>query len=133
MDDRLDSTPFIHPQGLYAAFHALLDHGDEAILMEPAFDIYSAQIKMAGGKCVYVPLRPPDATSPKGWHLDWDDFERAFTERTRLVVLNTPHNPTGKVFRREELERIAAIVQRHPRVGGWMYGGGLVWFTLFGK
>jgi aspartate/methionine/tyrosine aminotransferase len=86
--------------------------------MEPAFDIYSAQIQMAGGKCVYVPLRPPDATSPTAWHLDWDEFERAFSERTRLVVLNTPHNPTGKVFRREELERIAAIVQRHPRVRG---------------
>lgn len=83
-------------QGLYAAFHALLNHGDEAVLLEPAFDIYSAQIKMAGGKCVYVPLRPPDASSPKSWHLDWDEFERAFTEKTRVVVLNTPHNPTGK-------------------------------------
>lgn len=82
-------------QGLYAAFHSLLDEGDEAVLMEPAFDIYSAQIKMAGGKCVYVPLRPPDASS-KSWHLDWDELERAFTDKTRLVVLNTPHNPTGK-------------------------------------
>lgn len=88
--------PYHTSQGLYAAFHSLLNEGDEAILMEPAFDIYSAQIQMAGGSCVYVPLRPPDAESTS-WHLDWDEFEKAFSERTRVVVLNTPHNPTGKV------------------------------------
>jgi len=102
-------------EGLFAVMQAFLNDGGEVVLLEPAFDIYPAQIQMAGGKSVFVPLRP--GKEPKGkWTLDLEEFEAAFTARTKLFVLNTPHNPTGKVFTREELEGIAAVIKRHPNV-----------------
>lgn len=116
---------------LFASMQALVDHGDEVLLISPAFDIYSSQVVMAGGVPKYVPLRLVDAAEEGGaaagvavaatrrrqvWKLDMAEFAAAFSERTRVVVLNTPHNPTGKCFDAEELAQIAAIVQRHPRV-----------------
>lgn len=98
---------------------------DEVVLISPAFDIYAAQVEMAGGVAKYVPLRvveeDGDAASGGGgrgqrWSLDLDELRAAFTPRTRLLLLNTPQNPTGKVFSRAELEGIAAIVRDHPRV-----------------
>ncbi|KAM3570495.1 hypothetical protein VYU27_007443 [Nannochloropsis oceanica] len=108
-------------EGLFAAIHSLVNPGDEVILIEPAFDIYAAQIQMAGGTCVHVPLRPPSSSisfspsSSTSWHLDWGELSAAFSPRTRLLLLNTPQNPTGKVFTREELEKISSLVQAHPR------------------
>ncbi|TFJ84129.1 hypothetical protein NSK_004602 [Nannochloropsis salina CCMP1776] len=101
-------------EGLFAAIHSLVNPGDEVILIEPAFDIYAAQVKMAGGTCVYVPLRPPSPSSST-WSLDWGEVAAAFTPRTRLLLLNTPQNPTGKVFARSELQKLADLVRAHPR------------------
>jgi aspartate/methionine/tyrosine aminotransferase len=103
---------------LYCALTGLIQAGDEVILLEPAFDIYSSQVQMAGGKAVYVPLRPcsgaPGASDY--FQLDLEEFERAITPRTKAFILNTPHNPTGKIFSQTELEGIAAIVRKHPRI-----------------
>jgi len=83
------------------------------VLLEPAFDIYAAQVQMAGAKSVHVPLRP----APGGnWALDPAELAAALTPRAKVLVLNTPHNPTGKVFTRAELEAIAEIVQRYPQL-----------------
>jgi aspartate/methionine/tyrosine aminotransferase len=122
---------------LYCALQAMLNPGDEAILLEPCFDIYSSQVQMAGGVPVYVPLRERieeadaaiddevvdgGASAPRFrdasdvFTLDMDELEAAVTDRTRVLLLNSPHNPTGKVFTRAELEGIAAIVKRHPRL-----------------
>jgi kynurenine--oxoglutarate transaminase/cysteine-S-conjugate beta-lyase/glutamine--phenylpyruvate transaminase len=104
---------------LFCAFQALLNPGDEVIVMEPACDIYANQIRMAGGIPVYVPLRYGKNTSTlqsitSPFTLDMDEFEAAITDRTKIVLINTPHNPTGKVLTPKELQAIAAIVEKHP-------------------
>lgn len=86
---------------------ALLNPGDEAIIFEPAYDSYRPVIEAAGAKVVAVPLEPPR------WSLPMEKLEAAFSDRTKLVVLNTPMNPIGKVFTRNELAAIAALMQRN--------------------
>jgi N-succinyldiaminopimelate aminotransferase len=90
----------------------LVDPGDEVILFEPFYDSYTANVVMAGGVPRYVLLRPPDATHLTWW-FDREELAAAFGPRTKLIVVNTPHNPTGKVFTRAELEYIAELCQRH--------------------
>lgn len=99
-------------QGMFSAFAAFLDEGDEVIVMEPYFDQYISNIEMNGGKIVYVPIRPPVAEethSASEWKLDMAELESKCTDRTKIIVLNTPHNPLGKMFSREELEAIGRI------------------------
>jgi aspartate/methionine/tyrosine aminotransferase len=95
---------------LFDACMALLNPGDEAIVFEPAYDAYVPDIQMAGGTARVVTLRPPD------WRFDPDELRAAFNARTRALVLNTPHNPTGKVFGIEELDQIAALCIEHDVV-----------------
>jgi aspartate/methionine/tyrosine aminotransferase len=92
-------------QALHATMQALLEPGDEVIVLEPQFDTYTPQVLLAGGVPVYVQLHPKDKT----WELDFTELRAACSSRTKLMLLNTPHNPTGKVFNRSELEQIAAI------------------------
>jgi N-succinyldiaminopimelate aminotransferase len=99
-------------EALFDAILGTVDPGDEVVLFEPFYDSYVASVEMAGGVPRYVRLRPPDADHPRWW-FDPDELEAAFGPRTRLVVVNTPHNPTGKVYTREELERIGALAERH--------------------
>jgi aspartate/methionine/tyrosine aminotransferase len=99
-------------EALFATTLALLDPGDEAILIEPFYDSYPADVAIAGGRCRHVPLRPAGGR----WELDLDELARAFGPRTRALYLNTPHNPTGKVFSRAELERVAELCVRHDAV-----------------
>lgn len=84
-----------------AAAFAIIDKGDEVVLFDPCYETYEGCIKMAGGVPVYVPLDPPH------WTLDRNKFIKSFSARTKAVVLNSPHNPTGKVFTKDELEIIA--------------------------
>jgi len=87
-------------------------------MLEPAFDIYHSQVKMAGGKCVFVPLRPTGEGNGASsvFQLDLSELEAAITDRTKVLLLNSPHNPTGKMFTKSELEGIAEIVQKHPSI-----------------
>jgi N-succinyldiaminopimelate aminotransferase len=94
-------------EAIAAALLALLDTGDEAIAFEPYYDSYAACISMAGANRRPVTLRPPD------FALDVDALRAAVTPRTRLILLNSPHNPTGKVFDRDELTAIAEVAQEH--------------------
>jgi len=103
-------------EGIFATVQALVDPDDEVILIEPFYDSYPAAVQMAGGVPVYVPLRPPtgdQAHSAAHWCLDMAELAAAFTPRTRLIVINTPHNPVGKVFSRDELSAIADLVLAH--------------------
>uniref|UniRef100_A0A5B7BHF3 Putative kynurenine--oxoglutarate transaminase-like isoform X1 n=1 Tax=Davidia involucrata TaxID=16924 RepID=A0A5B7BHF3_DAVIN len=84
-----------------ATVFAIIDQGDEVILFDPSYETYEACITIAGGVPVYVPLDPPH------WTLDPDKLMKSFTVRTKALVLNSPHNPTGKVFTKAELEIIA--------------------------
>jgi N-succinyldiaminopimelate aminotransferase len=90
----------------------LVDPGDEVIVFEPFYDSYVANITFVGATARYVPLRAPDAHHATWW-FDAAELEAAFGPRTRLLILNTPHNPTGKVFTREELEHMGALCERH--------------------
>ena len=94
-------------EGMIAAHLALVDPGDEVIVFEPFYENYGPDAILSGATPRYVRLHPPD------WHIDWDELGRAFTPRTRALILNTPNNPTGKVYTREELERLAALLIEH--------------------
>ena len=91
--------------------------GDEVVMLEPAFDIYSPQVQMAGGASVFVTLHPPPPTdAAAGWSLDLDELEAAINTNTRILLLNTPHNPTGWVLDEQQAAGVAAILTRHPHV-----------------
>jgi len=92
-------------EAIAAALLALCEPGDEVVLFEPYYDSYLANVAMAGATHRAVPLRPTEG----GFAFDPDDLRRAVSARTRLIVLNSPHNPTGKVFTRAELELIAQV------------------------
>lgn len=94
-------------EALLSAMLALVNPGDEVLFFEPFYDSYVPQTVFAGGTPRVIPLQPPD------WTFDRDALAAAFNERTRLFLLNTPHNPTGKVFTREELQFIADLCIRH--------------------
>ena len=97
-------------EGIAAALLALCEPGDEVLTFEPYYDSYAACIAMAGGSRRVVTLRAPE------YAIELDELRGAVTSRTRLVLLNSPHNPTGKVFGRAELEQIAAICVEHDLI-----------------
>ncbi|MHB1592607.1 MAG: pyridoxal phosphate-dependent aminotransferase [Streptosporangiaceae bacterium] len=97
-------------EAIAAALLALIEPGDEVIAFEPYYDSYAACITMAGGVRVPVTLREPD------FRPDIDEVAAAITERTRLILLNSPHNPTGTVFTAAELAAIAGLARRHDLV-----------------
>jgi N-succinyldiaminopimelate aminotransferase len=90
-------------EAITAAMLALCEPGDEVVIFEPFYDSYAPAIAMAGARHRVVPLRPPS------WTFDQDHLAAAVTPRTRMVLLNSPHNPTGKVFSADELAGIARV------------------------
>ena len=92
-------------EALAVSFLGLLNDGDEVVVFEPLYDSYVPMIRRAGARAIPVTLRPPD------WRLPIAELEAAFSPRTKLVVLNSPVNPAGKVFDRAELETIARLVR----------------------
>jgi N-succinyldiaminopimelate aminotransferase len=102
-------------EAIFDTILALCDPGDEVILFEPFYDAYLAAIALAGGVPRFVRLHPPDEGHPIWW-FDEEELSLAFGSKTKLILVNTPHNPTGKVFTRAELEAVAALCQRHDVV-----------------
>src|SRR3954470_11899443 len=99
-------------EALAAALLSLLETGDEVVVFEPMYDCYAAGIAMAGAVARPVPLRPP-AQSAGRWTFDPAELRAAITPRTRVLLLNTPHNPTGKVFTLDELRVLAVHAIEH--------------------
>ena len=97
-------------EGIAAALLGLVDPGDEVVVLEPYYDSYVAMIQMAGGVRRPVTLRAPD------FRLDLDELRAAVTPRTRFVLLNSPHNPTGTVLTRAELQAVAELAVEHDLV-----------------
>lgn len=93
-------------EAMAATMLALVDPGDEVIVFEPYYENYGPDAILTGAIPRYVPLHPPD------WTFDEADLRQAFSNRTKAIIVNTPHNPTGKVFSREELTLIAELCQQ---------------------
>jgi len=94
-------------EAMASTFLALLDPGDEVIILAPFYENYGPDAILADARPVYVPLDGPD------WRLDPERLRRAFTPRTRAIVVNTPHNPTGRVLTRDEMSLIASLCVEH--------------------
>jgi len=94
-------------QAIQSAILAVVHPGDEVIVIEPAYDCYAPAIALAGGVVVPVTMR----FDADGYRVEWSDVRAAVTPRTRMVVINTPHNPTGTILRQADLDALVAIVQ----------------------
>ncbi len=107
-------------EAIAAALLALVDPGDEVIAFEPYYDSYAACIAMAGGVRVPATLRPPTQGPPTPeqprWHPDLDEVAASITDRTRVLLLNSPHNPTGMVLDEAELRRLAELAVAHDLI-----------------
>jgi N-succinyldiaminopimelate aminotransferase len=99
-------------EALAGALLGMIDEGDEVVLFEPMYDSYQACIALTGGVLKPVVLRPDESAGGR-YGFDRDELAAAVTDRTKLILLNTPHNPTGKVFTGDELEYIAELARRH--------------------
>jgi aminotransferase len=97
-------------EAMIASMLATLDPGDEVVVFEPFYENYNPDAILTGVTARHVTLRPPD------WTFDERELRSAFTDRTRAIIVNSPNNPTGKVFSRQELEAIAALCDRHDAI-----------------
>jgi methionine aminotransferase len=96
-------------QAILTAILALVRAGDEVVVLEPAYDSYAPAIALAGGRMVTVPL-----DHARGYGVDWERVRAVLTPRTRLLIVNTPHNPTGSVLGAEDIAALEGIVAAHP-------------------
>ncbi len=96
-------------EALFAAMQAFVSPGDEVVVLEPFYDAYPADVVMAGGVPKFVALEPQGGD----WVLNFGALEAAFTDKTKAIILNTPHNPMGKVFTAAELDRIVTLAERY--------------------
>jgi methionine aminotransferase len=94
-------------EALFVALQTLVSVGDEVIVFDPAYDSYEPAVNMAGGKCVHIPLLPPS------YAIDWAQVEQAITPKTKAIVINSPHNPTGSVLGEQDINALKDIISRH--------------------
>jgi methionine aminotransferase len=92
-------------EALFSTIQAVVDRDDEVIVFDPAYDAYEPAVRLAGGRCVRIPLLPPR------FAIDWERVRSALTPRTRLVILNNPHNPACAVHGRRELDELATLLR----------------------
>ncbi|WP_439881144.1 pyridoxal phosphate-dependent aminotransferase [Pontibacter sp. MBLB2868] len=92
-------------EALYAAITAVVRPGDEVVVLEPCYDSYAPAIRLSGGSPIYVPLALPD------FSVDWDLVKKSISSRTRLIIINTPHNPTGAVMTKQDMDTLARLIE----------------------
>jgi methionine transaminase len=95
-------------EALYDSIQAVIGGGDEAIIFDPAYDAYEPAVRLAGGRCIRIPMAPPE------FRYDWERVRQNITERTRLVIINSPQNPSCTVAERTDLEALAELVRDRP-------------------
>ncbi|WP_276498714.1 methionine aminotransferase [Pontibacter litorisediminis] len=91
-------------EALNAAITAVVKSGDEVVVLEPCYDSYAPVIRLCGGSPIYVPLALPD------FSVDWDQVRKRISSRTRLIIINTPHNPTGAVMTKQDMDMLASLL-----------------------
>ncbi|WP_434772479.1 pyridoxal phosphate-dependent aminotransferase [Pseudomonas entomophila] len=94
-------------EAIFCAIHAVVRPGDEVIVFDPCYDSYDPAVRLAGGRCVHVPLDAGD------FRIDWQRLNDALSPRTRMIVINSPHNPSGALITPDDLDRLAALVEAH--------------------
>lgn len=95
-------------EALYDAIQAVVGPGDEVIIFDPAYDAYEPAVRLAGGRCVRIALAPP------AFRIDWDRVRYALSDRTRLIVVNSPQNPSCTVATLDDLDALAAVIRDRP-------------------
>ncbi|MGK8438537.1 pyridoxal phosphate-dependent aminotransferase [Ectopseudomonas hydrolytica] len=103
-DSEITITPGA-TEAIFCAVQALIRAGDEAIVLDPCYDSYEPSVELAGGRCVHVPLALPD------FAVDWQRLADAITPHTRLIFLNSPHNPSGALLTRADLNKLAELIR----------------------
>ncbi|HCS42215.1 MAG TPA: aminotransferase [Pseudomonas sp.] len=103
-DDEVTVTPGA-TQAIFCAIQAVIHSGDEVIVFDPAYDSYEPSVELAGGRCVHVQLGLDD------FSIDFQKLAEALSPRTRMIILNTPHNPSGALISRAELDQLAALIR----------------------
>lgn len=94
-------------EALFVAIQAVVRPGDEVIVFDPAYDSYQPAVELAGGKTIHIQLAAPD------YQIDWQAVNRRVTDQTKLIIVNSPHNPTGMVFSAADWRALADLVQQH--------------------
>ena len=94
-------------EAIFSAILALVGQGDEVIVFDPAYDSYDPAVRLAGARCVHVPLQPPH------FGFDWDRVRAAVTPRTRMLIVNSPQNPSCTVLSREDMQQLARLAEEH--------------------
>ena len=92
-------------EAIFCAIQAIVRTGDEVIVFDPAYDSYAPSVQLAGGRCVHLQLTADD------FRIDWQKVADALSPRTRMIVLNSPHNPSGALITREDLEQLARLIE----------------------
>ncbi len=92
-------------EAIFCAIQAVIHSGDEVIVFDPAYDSYEPSVELAGGRCVHVQLGLDD------FRIDFDKLAQALSPRTRMIILNSPHNPSGALISRDELDQVAALIR----------------------
>ena len=91
-------------EGIFAALTAFVHPGDEVLLFQPAYDSYTPSVTLSGGRPVYVTLRYPN------YRIDWDEVRRAISSRTRVIIMNSPHNPTGMIWTPDDVRELGRVL-----------------------
>jgi methionine transaminase len=95
-------------EALYDSIQAVIHPGDDAVIFDPAYDVYEPAVRLAGGRCIRIPLSPP------AFRFDWDRVRGALTDRTRLIIINSPQNPSCSVADADDLDALAAVIRGRP-------------------
>jgi methionine aminotransferase len=94
-------------EALFSVFQALVESGDEVIILDPAYDHYNPAVRLSGGIPVHIPLSLPD------FSIDWERIENNISKKTKAIIINTPHNPTGAVISAEDISRLEKVSEEH--------------------
>jgi methionine aminotransferase len=109
-------------EAIYSSVQALAGPGEEVLVFDPAYDSYDPAVRLAGARCVHIPLMPPD------FRPDWDRVRAAVSERTRLVIINSPQNPSCTCLGRGDLDELAALLRGH---NAWLLSDEVYQHVLF--